>query len=200
MASSQPTSDGLSTPRHSSGRKYHPLICAECSAPFLSVLAQQKCCSKACGWKAGRRNQNLWRAEQAKRRHARVCVECGSAFLMHRPSGKANQGLVHEGQFCSKECAGSGKRWASYVERKRTIKKMKKRATFASREIFERDGWRCLLCDDEVVSTLTYPDQGSPCVTHIVPTSKGGKRSWNNVALAHLTCAVHRRARDRIGR
>ena len=177
-------------------RTIHSLTCVECNLPFRSNDRRKSCCSQACGWRVARRKQNLWRAREAAKRHARTCKTCGRAFTMSRPSGKANRGLINEGQFCSRECAGNAKGWPSYEERRRAIKRMRRRATFKPRDVFERDGWRCLLCGDGVSSELAYPNPGSPCINHIVPTSKGGKRVWSNVALAHLTCAVFRRARD----
>ncbi len=185
----------LARPR-GTGRTLHRLTCIECGLAFDAIDKRRQCCSLACGWKMGRRKQNVWRAEEAAGRHARVCIECGSAFLMPRPSGKARRGGYHAGQFCSMECAGSGKRWASYGERKRAIRQMTKRAGFEPREIFERDEWRCHLCGEPVDSLLTHPDPKSGCVNLIVPASKGGERTRENVGLAHLTCAVHRRARE----
>lgn len=174
----------------------HHLICVECGAAFQATIRSQQCCGRECGWKLARRKQNVWRAAQAKKRHARTCRECGKAFTMHRPSGKAIRGLSNEGQFCSLVCAGSEKRWPSYLEKRRAIRRMKKRAVFDPVDVFERDGWRCIRCGDEVARDATSPDPSSPCVNLIIPSAKGGKRDWNNVALTHLTCAVERRARD----
>ncbi len=188
MAERKPTS----TPR-----KLHSLICGECTKPFTSTDRKRKCCGRECGWKMGRRNQNVYRARQAEARHARTCKACGRAFTMSRPSGRANLGHSNEGQFCSKECAGSGKRWPSRQDRRREMRRSKKRAGFTPRAIFERDGWRCGICADEVKASAVYPHPKSACVNLIVPPSKGGKRTLDNVMLAHLTCAVHRRARLR---
>lgn len=174
----------------------YSLVCVECSKPFECAVKKQQCCGRECGWKLARRNQNIWRAEQAARRHARTCVECGKAFTMRHPSGRALRGLTVEGQFCSRECAGSNKLWSSFIERRRAIRRMKKRAKFKARDVFERDGWRCLRCGNEVSRDAIHPDPLSGCVNLIVPGAKGGKRQWNNVALTHLACAVERRARD----
>lgn len=191
MATAEPISLTSSRPR-----RLHPRNCAECGAPFATPNSATICCSRECGWKRGRRNQNLWRARQAAVRHARVCRACGKPFTMRRPSGKANQGLSAEGQFCSKECAGSGKRWESKRHRKVAIRRMRKRAGFAAIEIFERDHWVCRLCNRPVLRSDEYPHPASACVNLIEPASKGGKRTHENVVLAHLSCAVHRRARD----
>lgn len=176
-------------------RRAHDKTCIECGAAFSTPNASTACCSRECGWKRGKRRQDEWRAEQARKRHARICESCGSQFVMRRPSGKANRGIVLEGQFCSRECAGSQKLWPSYEERRRAINRMKKQAPFDATDVFERDHWHCGICGYAVSSTLNYPDPRSGCVNLTIPPSKGGKRTWDNVKLAHLTCAVRRRAR-----
>jgi len=123
-------------------------------------------------------------------------VACGKAFTMRRPSGKANRGLVNEGQFCSVECAGAAKRWPSRLARKQSIKRMLKKALFDREDVANRDGWMCRICGEAVDQTIAYPDKRSGCSGHDVAPSKGGKHDWSNVHLAHLGCAVDRRARD----
>lgn len=57
-------------------------------------------------------------------------------------------------------------------------------------DVYERDGWICGLCDEPVDSSLKWPDKMSPSLDHIVPLSKGGHHTFDNVQLAHLTCNV----------
>ena len=170
-------------------------ICVECSAPFKTPNNRTVCCGPVCGAIRGKRLGDATRSANARRRLTRSCRECGRVFTMHQPSGKGRRGLSNEGQFCSLQCAGSEKRWASYIEKRRAIRRMKKRAKFDSIDVFERDGWRCIRCGDEVPKGAANPDPSSACVNLILPASKGGKRDWNNVALTHLMCAVERRAR-----
>jgi 5-methylcytosine-specific restriction endonuclease McrA len=54
--------------------------------------------------------------------------------------------------------------------------------------IFERDGWKCGLCGDPVDSDLSYPHPQSASLDHIVPISRGGPHTYDNVQCAHLSC------------
>lgn len=56
------------------------------------------------------------------------------------------------------------------------------------REIFDRDDWTCQLCGLEIYESSTYPDPDSPSIDHIVPLSRGGAHSQENVQAAHLIC------------
>lgn len=59
---------------------------------------------------------------------------------------------------------------------------------FTSKEIFERDKWKCCVCKKKVDQTLVHPHPKSPSLEHLVPLSRGGKHCATNVALSHLTC------------
>jgi 5-methylcytosine-specific restriction endonuclease McrA len=51
--------------------------------------------------------------------------------------------------------------------------------------IYERDGGKCHLCHRRV-------SRRSFTLDHIIPRSKGGPGSWENLAVAHLRCNVKR--------
>lgn len=57
-------------------------------------------------------------------------------------------------------------------------------------EIFERDLWVCNLCGKPVDKTKKYPDAMSASLDHIIPLSKGGSHTKDNVQLAHLLCNI----------
>ena len=69
-------------------------------------------------------------------------------------------------------------------------------AELISREIVgDRDGWACGICRCDVDSSLAWPDPKSPSLDHIVPLSRGGRHTYSNVRITHLTCNVKRGAR-----
>jgi len=66
------------------------------------------------------------------------------------------------------------------------------------REVFERDGWVCGICQLPVDPELSYPDPESASLDHVVPLSKGGKHTRANSRCSHLSCNVRRGARDEL--
>lgn len=62
--------------------------------------------------------------------------------------------------------------------------------------VWERDKWVCGLCGEKVDCSLRFPDPMSPSIDHIIPISKGGSHSYENVQLAHLGCNVGKGDRE----
>jgi len=65
------------------------------------------------------------------------------------------------------------------------------RSTFSRRitrrAVFARDGWRCQYCGD---------NKGTLTVDHVVPRSKGGTSTWENIVTCCAAC--NRRKADRL--
>lgn len=57
-------------------------------------------------------------------------------------------------------------------------------------DIYERDIWLCGICSTPVDPDLSHPHPMSPSLDHILPLSRGGTHTYENVQLAHLTCNV----------
>ncbi|GGG27508.1 hypothetical protein GCM10007304_46670 [Rhodococcoides trifolii] len=64
-----------------------------------------------------------------------------------------------------------------------------------AREVFERDRWRCHICNRVVPKKLRGTrvlggayDPLAPVVDHVVPLSKGGPHTFENCKTAHWTC------------
>lgn len=66
------------------------------------------------------------------------------------------------------------------------------RETFDRREIFERDGWVCGICGEDIDAEVEYPDPRSPSIDHIVPLSKGGTHERGNVQASHFRCNLRK--------
>lgn len=54
--------------------------------------------------------------------------------------------------------------------------------------IFERDGWKCRLCDRKVDRDAVTPSPLAPTLDHVVPLSEGGTHEPANVQCAHFIC------------
>ena len=55
-------------------------------------------------------------------------------------------------------------------------------------EVFEAHGWVCVVCKKTIDRRRRYPDWKSATIDHVVPLSKGGTHTLDNVAPAHLKC------------
>lgn len=62
-------------------------------------------------------------------------------------------------------------------------------------DLAERDGFDCAICTEPVDFSLKRPERLSPSIDHIIPVSRGGTNTPENLQLAHLTCNIRKRNR-----
>jgi len=117
----------------------------------------------------------------------RECVECGEMF--YNPSPKVLT--------CSTECSRKRSRRIS-----RTIYKGRINDSnlvdinITLTKLYKRYEGICYLCgiqcdwNDKVITDKGHTIVGKsyPSIEHVIPLSKGGKHSWNNVKLACMEC------------
>ena len=127
------------------------------------------------------------------RLNLRPCMHCGSLAV----------GTLNRRRRC-----GQCKAIAAQLERRqrrlspsgradRRIRKASRRAVehgvHADRidpiKVFERDGWKCYLCECPTPRALRGKQQpNSPELEHVVPLSRGGTHTWGNVRCACRRC------------
>ena len=135
--------------------------------------ARRSCCSSKCSAEKLRRV-----SEATKRQHLWLmavkgrcsCPECGDEFMP--------QSLVHK--FCSRQCSRRAS-WRDHQHRRRIVIHSEDSERFTTRQIAERDKWRCHLCNGKVT-------QEDWSIDHLLPISAGGRHRLDNVALAHFKC------------
>lgn len=54
--------------------------------------------------------------------------------------------------------------------------------------LFELHAWTCCICKRPINKFLRVPNYEAATVEHIIPISKGGTHTWDNVAPAHYGC------------
>lgn len=116
----------------------------------------------------------------------RFCKECNAAFLCDPRSNKL---------FCSDIC-----RKASSHRRHDLIRRARRRAVIVDDDItleklIIRDHGVCCLCglpiewdDYQIINGKKYVRGKYPSIDHMIPISRGGMHSWDNVQLAHFSC------------
>jgi len=63
-------------------------------------------------------------------------------------------------------------------------------------DIYLRDGWKCQICGVAVDKRAKVPHPKAPTMDHIMPVSKGGAHTRQNLRLAHFLCNSKRGDRE----
>ena len=131
-------------------------------------------------------NANKKCIERANKTITKECACCGKEF----ETTKNTQ------VYCCKQCANKAQNKAHELKRERHIKNnglIDKDITLV--RLYERDKGICYLCgcecdysDFEMVNDVFKVGKTYPSIEHIIPISKGGTHSWDNIKLAHISC------------
>lgn len=147
-------------------------VCAFCEKEFRPKKSVQQYCSKRCGRLANVKPPTAFQVSMF-----RVC-HCGTVFVKR-------QGKVQCSACQDKETRVKNSQ-RGYARRAVTALYVAERIDPI--EIAERDGWRCGLCGEAVTPGLKWPNPDALSLDHILPISKGGRHTPDNVQLSHLRC------------
>jgi len=160
--------------------------CLWCSEIYVTNLEKSKFCSAKCR-NAFYSNKQL-RANRDKndanpRRFDFHCNRCG---LLVVSNVKVTKGKY--GRFC-RNCALVRRRERYRVK---TAKRQKilNPIRISADIIIERDGNICHLCDVEIDLSLARNSRFGATIDHVVPVSKGGADTLENMRLAHWICNI----------
>ena len=111
------------------------------------------------------------------------CPECGRYFV-----GPSKPGQL---KFCSGDC--------SYRHHKRNAKHRRRALVKATRagyvyrfEVYKRDNFTCKLCSLPIDMSLDRESNDAPSLDHIIPLSKGGMHTMDNLQTAHRLCNIYK--------
>lgn len=92
--------------------------------------------------------------------------------------------------FCSDECKvhNRKKNTNRYKETKKRRCRTEESKYINLVSLYHRDNGICWLCGKRCDIALDKNNNYYPSIDHVVPISKGGKDSWDNVKLAHRIC------------
>lgn len=171
----------------------HKNECPLCRADRQTVEREQRNLLR----KAEREHDARTKAEQRAMREAdlisrqmeerlaiHVCKNCGTNYSIGITGYNSKQ-------YCSKKCM---KRWVMRIKNDRRIKKMKARqhdTDITLEKLFNRDAGVCYLCGN-LCDWRDMADGNAgdkyPSIDHVIPLSKGGTHTWDNVKLACRRC------------
>ena len=106
----------------------------------------------------------------------KLCCHCGRPNLS---SSRYASSFSTPFRCCSSRCASFAvKRHKAHAKRVTTPTHF-----ITNLELFEKDGGTCGICGQKV-------EMSNASIDHIIPVSKGGTHTWDNVQLAHYKCNI----------
>lgn len=141
--------------------------CQQCGAQYTSK--RRAYCTAECAHEA---------AMEAYGCRDRQCRDCGTSL-----------GRVSLKSLCA-ECLQASTRASrrAYRAWRRALERGARVEKFSPRDIYDRDGWMCGICERPVDRDALYPDPQCASLDHVVPLSRGGEHSRANAQCSHLAC------------
>lgn len=183
------------------------LRCLECGCEFTkakTTLDHNTTNIHCPGCAEIRRNKNKAerkvQREKAKDERKRIKAAKIAAIRAAAKEAKKHPCAVCGGEttnpkYCSRKCAGKAESKRKEITRSRKIKDAIIDKDITLQALYTRDNGICHICGrkcdyDDFIETDGVIIAGNeyPSIDHVIPLSKGGKHSWNNVALAHRLC------------
>lgn len=151
--------------------------CKHCGTEWVKPRRDSTFCSTRCN--------TLWRDANGATCSEPGCdrgVRAKRVCSMHYKVQSRAEGRI-------KPDAWDERRKANY-QRRRALKVATTVEEIRPLDVYERDEWTCGLCQQPVSAATLWPHPHSPSLDHVLPLSKGGTHTWDNVQLAHLRCNV----------
>lgn len=124
------------------------------------------------------------RAAVTKQETFAVCESCGGLFLTQR-----------DGKTMCTPCKHKAKSARHSANRRALVLNSVKDSDITLDGLYKREDGRCYLCNgvcdwqDYTINNGSFiAGNNYPSIDHVVPLSKGGAHSWDNVRLAHRIC------------
>ena len=160
--------------------------CVWCSKTYITNLKQSKfCCAKCRNAFHGDKHLKATQAKHAAnpRRFDFDCNRCGLLVISDVMVTKGKYG-----RFC-RNCALVRRRERYRVKTAKRQKIMNP-IRISADVIIERDGNVCHLCNSEIDLSIARNSRFGATIDHVIPVSKGGEDTLDNMRLAHWICNI----------
>jgi 5-methylcytosine-specific restriction endonuclease McrA len=170
------------------GKTRYKKVCAFCGDEFEAARNNTAYCSDECSNDA--KSKRVRERELASRQPIK-CGECGVMFLQYNEKQK----------YCSLKCErkNAKKRHPPVGKLRKRMRKygtQKRDKGVTLRAVMARDKGICHICGGKVnISDHTHDERGFficgsnyPTIDHVLPLSRGGGHTWDNVRLSHHLC------------
>jgi hypothetical protein len=153
--------------------------CVSCDTEFLTAFERQRFCSASC------------RKQKKRTDRSQVyfykCNDCNNDFTTSRHlSGVSAKPIIR-----CKACQLERKRLR---DRKKSVARQGAISSprISVELIAKRDSYICHLCNQIVDMNIKRTDKMGATIDHVLPISKGGLDTMENVALAHWICNIRK--------
>ena len=178
-------------------RKNRNIICAGCSKNNKEAMEIIEATKKELDKRVNRIKLKV--NNEVKRLAVKVnkepieykCGECDKPFMS-----------INKKRFCSKRCMKRKHHRSKELSRRKRLK-LNGNIDYSITidKLIKRDKGKCLICGNKVnKQDYTETEEGYfiagesyPSIDHILPVSKGGTHTWENVQLAHRSCNSDKR-------
>lgn len=138
--------------------------------------------------KQAERDSRAVNDELIKRLASHVCLTCGQTYCIAVTGYNSTK-------YCSSNCQVNRYRKDHDKRRFTRIYGRHHDSGITLKRLYERDNGKCYLCGGQCdykdcikQSGIFSAGQQYPSIDHVVPISKGGLHTWDNVKLAHKGC------------
>lgn len=164
----------------------HHCLCAWCGKEYRRGKSYEGSgyCSRQCKLANGRARERSRYVSAAQPTQC-TCEVCGSQFMSKTITGS---------RYCTLRCekkAYRRKYGGTHIQRARRYRV--RYEYFDAYNILERDGWMCYLCGQPTPKELRGTiEWNAPELDHVVPLSKGGTHTKDNVRCACRKCNANK--------
>ncbi len=167
---------------------FRAIECIDCKVVFFSKAIRKRCstCKREREKQHSRKKLAKYQASEAYQEYLAAkrmpvtitCKWCRKDTAFDRGGSRI--------KFCSHKCSRKSASW----NRKQLERATSGGVVLSRREIFNRDDWKCQLCGITVIRVNNrgaYRPDGAT-VDHIIPLSRGGTHTMDNVQAACWAC------------